>query len=62
MNTLTDIQAAAQKQANREGKTLVIYNLNPYRPMYVIRGFPEKAPSREAVAALRDFVQFVDPA
>ena len=62
MTKLSDVQAAAQKQANRERRTLVIYNLNPCSPLYVVRDYPEKAPSREAVEKLRDFVQFVDPA
>jgi len=59
--TLESIRAKAQKDANASGRELVIYNLNPYSPLYVIREYPSAAPSREAITHVRGFVEFVQP-
>lgn len=39
MSKLDRIIATAQQDADRTGNTLLIFNLNPYSPLYVIRSF-----------------------
>jgi hypothetical protein len=39
MTKLDRIIAQAQADADRTGNTLLIFNLNPYSPLYVIRNF-----------------------
>jgi hypothetical protein len=50
MTKLEKIIALAQQDADRTGNTLLIFNLNPYSPLYVIRSFTVAgANSRELV-------------
>ena len=39
MNKLDRIIATAQQDADRTGNTLLIFNINRYSPLYVIRSF-----------------------
>jgi hypothetical protein len=39
MTKLEKIIALAQSDADRTGNTLLVFNLNPYSPLYVIRNF-----------------------
>jgi len=36
-HTLDSIKRMAQREANRDNRTVGILNLNPYNPLYVIR-------------------------
>ena len=57
MTQLEQIKARAQSDANREGKPLAILNLNPYAPLYVIRGWDD----RYETIGHRDFVAKIEP-
>lgn len=52
MNELEKIKARAQADANREGKPLMIFNLNRFSPLYVIRTYDERALSRASLVAV----------
>lgn len=55
MNNLEQIKAAAQRDANREGRPMVIYNLNPHSPLYVVRSY------KPGCEAHFDFVAKIEP-
>jgi len=55
--TLDKVRDMAQRDADRTRRTLAIYNLNPYSPLYVIRD----APPPSAVPP-RSLVEIVAPA
>jgi hypothetical protein len=52
---LERITADAQRDANRNGVSMAILNLNPFNPMYVIRSWDDRFVSH------RNFVKRVDP-
>lgn len=43
MHSLAEIRAKAQASANRDGKPVVILNLNRFSPIYVVRQDWERA-------------------
>jgi len=55
MNALERIKRDAQATANREGKPMVVYNLNCYAPLYVIRDY------RDGAETKREFVAKFNP-
>lgn len=49
MNNLDKIKLLAQRDANREGKAMVVINLNRYSPLYVVREHLPTRPMSDAV-------------
>jgi hypothetical protein len=49
--TKQQIMELAQREADREHRTMLVLNLNPYSPLYVVREWSQRArDSREFVA------------
>jgi hypothetical protein len=55
MAALEKIKVMAQRDADREHRTMLVLNLNPYRPLYVVRDWSQKA--RDS----KEFVCEVEP-
>ena len=43
MTDLDKVKAMAQRDADREHRTMLVLNLNPYRPLYVVRDWSQRA-------------------
>lgn len=55
MKTLEQVKAMAQREADKEHRTMLVLNLNPFRPLYVVREWSQKA--RDS----KDFVCEIEP-
>jgi hypothetical protein len=48
--------ALAQREANRERRAMMVLNLNPYSPLYVVREYSEKA--KDVIAVVEPQAEF----
>jgi hypothetical protein len=55
MTNLEQVKAMAQREADRQHRTMLVLNLNPFSPLYVVRDWSQKA--RDS----KDFVCEVEP-
>ncbi len=49
MKTLERVKLMAQREANRDGKPMVVMNLNRYSPLYVVREHLPTRPMSDAI-------------
>jgi hypothetical protein len=55
MNSLDKIKTMAQREADKSRRTMLVLNLNPFSPLYVVREWSQRA--RDS----RDFVCEIEP-
>ncbi len=52
MNDLNKIKARAQQDANREQAKMMVFNLNRFSALYVIRNYDERAIGSDSLVAV----------
>lgn len=52
MNSLEQIKKRAQQDANREQARMMVFNLNRFSPLYVIRLYDERAIGTPSLVAV----------
>jgi hypothetical protein len=55
MNNLDKAKAMAQREADKSRRTMLVLNINPFSPLYVVREWSQR--TRDS----RDFVAEIEP-